>query len=205
MEDQIGDFPKQHSSIEMATPTLLGLPTELIVKFFDEVQPEDHFNGALACKRLYQLSEDVIKWHQLWHGVNSLCSDLLPGDVPRLLDNVLLDPIAAWHIRDLEFWVIRRSWDQWAIDDPDDEPEERGALVKEHGPPRAYVFTKDGNKRLMACLVRHLGYSEAAANDTMELIMKGEEEPLKLLLIALAPGLRSVKFPNLYLDSRNRR
>ena len=197
----------------MATPSLLGLPAELIVKIVYDISPEDHLNFALVSRRLYQLSDDVLKSHRRWHESNSLSSDIYPLTVPQLLQKVFCDPIAAWHIRDLEFWRLRRSWNQWIIEDPksdgdDFRPQgwEPKVLVDEDQPGKsAYVFTDDGVRQLRHCFVRQLGYSEAVANLSVEQIMRGEEEALKLLLVALAPGLRSLKFPNLFFGSRNRR
>lgn len=199
--------------MEMATPSLLGLPAELIVKIIDDIQPGDHLNFALVSRRLYQISGDVLKSHRRWHESTSLSSDLHPLTVPQLLENIFLDPIAAWHLRDLEFWRLRRSWNQWIIEDPVDEADistdsdrEPELLVDKHQPGRsAYVFTDNGVDRLRDCFTTQLGYSEAVANVSVEQIMRGEEEPLKLLLVALAPGLRSLKFPNLFFGSRNRR
>jgi hypothetical protein len=132
-----------------------------------------------------------------------------------LLEHIFFEPIAAWHIRDLEFWALRRSWNQWVIEEPgsdevehssDDEPEEPHALVDEDDPAKAaYVFTDDGASRFGDSFVKNLGYHEAVVNFSKEVIMKGEEEPLKLLLVALAPRLRSIKIPNLYFSRRNRR
>jgi hypothetical protein len=197
--------------MKMATSSLLGLPAELVVKIIDELQPGDHLNFAFTCKRLYQLTDDILAHHRKCHVAHSLTSDRYPLTVPKLLEKVLLDPIAAWHIRDLEWLVLRSSQSHWKVFDPGFEESSSSAGIARElldfiaDPAKvAYVFTEDGLNRIQDALVGCLGFSQVRADEFVRRIVTGGDEgPLKLLVVALAPGLRSIKVPNLYLDAAN--
>lgn len=197
----------------MASPSLLGLPVELVIKIIDGIRPEDHLNFALASKRLYQISDDVLKRHQQCHRATSVSSDFHPLTVPQLLKKVIFDPIAAWHIRELEFRVLRNTWEQWVAEDPRAEnphsvPEEEPTpdiLVDKDNPGlAAYVLTETGLNEICSRFLAQLGYSIPMVKEVRMRILSGEEESLKLLLLALAPGLRSLKIPATYLEGRSR-
>jgi hypothetical protein len=122
----------------------------------------------------------------------------------------LLDPIAAWHIRDLEFWCLRQEWQQWVVEKPisqnvhslAEEEQTSEVLVDEQNRKEAsYVFTQPGFNALRDRFIEQLGYTHAAANEIATQILSGREEPLKLLIFALAPRLRSIKTPSLHLRS----
>ena len=197
--------------MEMATSSLLGLPAELVVNIIDELQPGDHLNFAFTCKRLYQLSDDILAHHRKYHVAYSLSSDRYPLTVPNLLEKVLLDPVAAWHIRDLEWWVLRSSQSHWKIFDPGFEESSSSTGVAREpldfmtdSAKIAYVFTEDGLNRIQDALVGCVGFSQVRADEFVRRIVTvGDEGPLKLLVVALTPGLRSLKVPNLYLDAAN--
>ena len=198
----------------MATASLLGLPAELIVKVIDDSRPQDHINFALSSKRLYQLSDEVLDKHKRWHRSNSRSSDLHPLTVPKLLENILLDPIAAWHIRDLEFWCLRQEWRQWIVEKPGsknvhslpEEDQSSGPLVDATNRKEAsYIFTHHGFNTLIDHFVEQLGFNRVTANEIIHRSLQGQEEPLKLLIFALAPRWRSIQTSSLYLDVSGRR
>ena len=188
--------------MEMATPSLLGLPAELVVKIIDDLQPGDHLNFALACRRLYELSDDILAYHGKCHEARSLTSDLYPLTIPKILEKVLLDPIAAWHIRDLELWVSRSL--RWiALDSVFRESgfsaEQMRELhaFREDAAKVAYVFTEDGLNRIRDVLVGSLGYNQVRADELVRRVATdGDDAPLKLLVFALAPRLRSIQVLN---------
>lgn len=197
----------------MASPSLLGLPVELVIKIIDDIRPQDHFSFALTSKRLHQISDDVLRRHRQCHNALSTSSDLHPLTVPQLLEKFVFDAIAAWHIRDLEFWVLRRTWDQWVVEDPGAEnshsvPEEEpnpDVVVDANDPGRAtYLFTTTGFNEFESCLLAQLGFSLPMNNGMRTQLLSGQEEPLKLLLLALAPRLRSLKIPGSYLEGGSR-
>lgn len=189
--------------METANPSLLGLPTELVVKIIDDIPPEDHLNFALTSIQLHEISSDVLETHRKWHRSISLSSDLHPLSIPRLLEHVLLDPIAAWHIRDLELWTSRRVMAQWAVEEPEElagnfvPGDGHEPLVDKDDPGKAaYVFTQDGLDRLKSCFINRLGYDKTVTCNLIDRVLDGEEKPLKLLILALAPALRSLKIWN---------
>lgn len=197
----------------MATPSLIGLPAELIVPIIDYLRPTDHLNFALTCKRLHQLSDKILQHHKNCYEKYSVSSDLHPLVVPELLEKILFDPIVAHHVRDLEYWGLRRVWDQWYIAKPGvdfavrlaDEGSPEILLDRDDPGKSGYVFTEDGRSQVERRLNNDLGLDEQTANDLADRITLGAEESLKLLIMGISPRLRSIKFPNLSINDINQR
>ena len=110
----------------MTSSSLLRLPAELVVRIIDFIHPSCHLSFALTCKLRHKFSEDILAYNRECSKKNTTCSDLFPLNVPKLIRTIFSDPVAAWQIRDLEFWGMRPSWDSWKTYDFD---EHRGHWV----------------------------------------------------------------------------
>ena len=181
----------------MATAHLLGMPAELIIKIIDYVLPESHLNLALACRCLHQLSGDVLQYHKQCYQDYSVSSDVDHSTIPHVLEKVLKDSIAAWHIRDLEFQVHRQCWSHWAdhVTDPSNV-DEKDLYHIEKAIAFSYLFGRRGlEQQLEDSFATALQAGKHGSYMYMDMVHKGCDEPWKLLIIALSPRLRSLKLP----------
>ena len=192
----------------MAPTSLLNLPSELLDGIIDVLQPGDHFNFAATCKRCYELSKNLLAHHRHCHREYQACSDLLPLTVLRLIRTLASDPIAAWHIRDLEFWGIRSVWSHWKTYrfDPSWNTQAswnnaqrdvwRGqansVLADASGLGNTGKIYPGGEEEW----TRRFEKTWNGRNYDLELqrLMQGNEEPLRILLCAMAPRIRSLRF-----------
>ena len=185
----------------MAVLTLLGLPSELTTEIIDLAAPGDHLSFALTCRRFYEESERILAYHRSCYQEYTLSSDLLPLTLPKLLRKVLTDPVAAWHVRDLEFWGLKPRWKSWrtyhfedwlAKHKQDDEPDFVHVDASELG-QAGHLYSEEDVSRMKALLDVYVpGYK---ANEWTARLSLGDEEPLRLLLFAITPRLRSLNFP----------
>ncbi|KAI6844376.1 hypothetical protein KC367_g2336 [Hortaea werneckii] len=93
--------------------SLLDLPAELVLAIIEHVPPADHYSFARACKWTAACSREILKHHQKCAAEYRVISDILPLTVPRTLRAVITDPIAAFHVRSLEYWGCRVEWTDW--------------------------------------------------------------------------------------------
>jgi hypothetical protein len=129
--------------------------------------------------------------------------------VPNLVQKAIRDPIIAYHIRELEFWGNRCCWDSWKTYDLDRHAEmgDDGPLVyngKEHyvhvdvsGSGKAGRFFSEEDVVNIEDLFGRVQQSWMGTPSTWPngLLYGGNEEYIKLALIASAPRLRNMKFP----------
>ncbi|GKT55329.1 hypothetical protein ColTof3_02668 [Colletotrichum tofieldiae] len=98
--------------IEQVGP-LASLPSELLIHIIDNVDPASHLDLACTCRAIAHCSVDVLRRHRAardqWH----VTSDLQPSSVPTLLREAMRDPVVAWHVRSLEIWGPRSTWNAW--------------------------------------------------------------------------------------------
>ena len=125
--------------------------------------------------------------------------------VTKLFD----DPIAAWHIRDLEFWGLRPRWRSWKTYHLEEfnvheviwEHDDDDVLVDASGLGEAGLIFSDHNTGMFkACYSKNLGFPDRMVEEWALKIANCDEEPLKLLLLAMTPRLRSVKIPTFMLS-----
>ena len=94
----------------MATPTLTGLPPELLVEIIPHVLPEGFESLALTCKTIYGLCKAFIEHHnrlrqqfrnfRYGEPDKSLCMIRTAFD---LIKRVAIEPVVARYIRDADF------------------------------------------------------------------------------------------------------
>ena len=121
-------------SVELILTT--GLSVELIFWIIDLIPQAAHLNFACTCKHIAACSSNVLQRHRKAYKQYRAASDLDPATIPTLLRSTLGldDPIPAWHVRSLEVWRDRTSWDQWKtysfLTPIHDDPESNNLLRK---------------------------------------------------------------------------
>ncbi|KAF6839504.1 hypothetical protein CMUS01_04262 [Colletotrichum musicola] len=166
------------------------LPFELIDHTLSFADMFSHFNLACNCRALAAACDYMLERHRRGHEIR-VVSDVSPTSVPEALVRVFSDPIAAWHVRSLEIWGRRASWDDWRehqlyteahFVDSDEQP--RDVLRFKDGAPEAYLFNEAQVQQYVDYLRDELGFSDADAARAREEIERGCDGLLKLLIMS---------------------
>lgn len=174
--------------------SLLSLSNELLVLIAEEIHPATHLNFALASSRLYKSCQGLLSHHKKCADRYGVQSDILPLTVPALLRTVLSDPVAAWHIRSLEFWGHRRIYSHWTTYGLYWYEAHGGKVRLDESDLASSYYSADQLAAYGLLLVSLLYCSASDAALLLDLVRHGSQEPLKVLLIALCPRLRSLKY-----------
>ena len=99
---------------------ILHLPPEIVLDIFEDVGFESHWSLASSCKQMYGYARQILKRHQHAYAKYRVISDLHPSTIPELLRAAVLDTtsprgfdLELWHIRKVEIWNDRESWNDW--------------------------------------------------------------------------------------------
>lgn len=169
---------------------LLALPPELVTSIVDFIDPLSLVDFACSCKFVAQCCRDVLRRHQVACEYR-VCTDVLPTALPELLRKLRVDPICAWHVRDLEFCYNRTNWARWKKFQFEVE---ESSNMRGRPPPPDYAFTQDERSVFLSLLRQHFYFSETDIDKAREDLEKGNDAPMKLLVFAMCPRIRSVKF-----------
>jgi hypothetical protein len=169
---------------------ITNLATELIQHIIDFVPPASHLDLARTCKQIFACSSEVLKRHHDAHIRYGVSSDLDPVSIPTLLRSAFGygDPVLAYHVRALEIWYDRTSWQEWKTLDlqtPLDEDMETE--------PMAWDYMYGEIDDYLACL-EHGPDAIANLDNAREQLKNGCDGFLKTLLLAHCPRLQDVKF-----------
>jgi len=181
---------------------LLALPDELLVAITSFATLESISRLASTCKTIHRITRDILALQRKYHDEYNLRHDRSTFAVPELLRLAQRDSAVAWHIHHLEIWTLRWSWQDWH-----DYPE-RMFISHDGTAPHPTLGPRDTNTQLRKDnvydpveLVQYekllrgsLHLSDEETELWMQRTRDGWDEMLKTLLIALAPGLRSLKF-----------
>lgn len=152
------------------SPTLLNLPAELFLRIVYFVHPSCHLNLACICKLLAHQSQGILTRHREAVSTNAHYSHGLHDLFPKMLSDVLSNPINAWHMRSFTSWVTRRL----------------GPEVQ---------LTRIGGRSCEEVLEEKFSLSgEQLRNMHQQLHEDCSDGPLKLLLYALNPYMRDLCF-----------
>ncbi|KAL6413937.1 hypothetical protein AUP68_03469 [Ilyonectria robusta] len=176
---------------------IVELAPELINRIMDFVPVESHFNFATTCSFIANCSKDILQRHKAAHKTYGVSSDLSPLTIPTLLRSAfgLEDPLLVWHVRSLEIWRDRSDWKDWGFFDLN-QP-----YCREKAEPVSW-YPETGEIDKYFAVVR--GF---ISDDILDLarsqISDGKDGFLKMLLIAMCPRLRDLKFiTRAYHDTR---
>ncbi|KAK3312692.1 hypothetical protein B0H66DRAFT_568665 [Apodospora peruviana] len=177
--------------------SITSLAPELMQQILDLCDPPAHLNLALTCKSLQNRLQFILRYNRECHSKYRAVSDIHPLTIPQLLRDIVIrnDRVIAWHIRSIEIWGSRSKWSDWKepIDLVEPPNCERGRNPVLPGPatPISYkeFFTPVEEVLLHQSMIDdlHMTFSQAD-------ITAGDDSSLKVLLIALSPRLRAVRF-----------
>ncbi|KAF9879105.1 hypothetical protein CkaCkLH20_03338 [Colletotrichum karsti] len=171
---------------------ITSLPPELVMRIIDLTHPSDHVNLAYTCKKIAQCSSAVLRCHREAHEKRHTVSDLLPDSILNLLRSIVWggkDAISAWHTRFLEIWGPRTKWEEWVPFML--EPPER---FDQAAFPCKFSFDDGEVEDYMRLLEDELHLTPEVRSSCEESLRSGQDDVLKVLVIALCPYLESLKY-----------
>ncbi|KAK0337061.1 hypothetical protein LTR02_003134 [Friedmanniomyces endolithicus] len=180
----------------MATGPLLSLPEELIAAIASEVKVDDLLNFALTCQRVHNLVKGRLLLNAVYVAEYSLQHDRLPLTTPELLRLALSGSDQAWHIRAFEHWGLRPEWKKWKtypFDHYNDDPNWPDAF-EDHTTLNQSFFTDHEYESFERVMRERLHLSDDETAEWMGKTREGSDEPLKGMLMALAPRLDRANF-----------
>jgi hypothetical protein len=164
------------------------LAPELVIQVFDLVDPPTLVSLARTCKFLERCSRNLLRRHRDAHSRYAVITDTDSQLLLKILRTAIADPGLAWHIRDLEFLSTRTEWSHWEEGNIK-EVENFGTI----GPPE-YAFSYGEQIALLDQLREIFRFDEQDIDIARTDLETGNDAPLKLLLFAVCPRIRSVKF-----------
>ena len=182
---------ESHNTRTMTLTT--RLPTELVLRVFDFVDPPALVELACTCKSLEKCSRDILRKHRASHDRYRVVTDTAPRSLTEVLRKALVDDHLAWHVRELEFTHDRMEWSHWTESDGI-EGVEGPEMPDPSPPPPDYAFTQDEQANLLSQLREVFHFNEEQIAMAYEDLQHGNDAPLKLLLFGVCPRIRSVKF-----------
>lgn len=182
-----------------------SLPAELTTRVLHFLDPGSHINFALTCHLLNERSQAVLDRHADCHARYAATSDILPSTLPRLLLSGARDYIALWHVRALEFWGSRRSWEDWQAyeldypvseEDPDsvrkrvDDPW-KDSFARPFG---RFFFSQAELDSFAEIMKNELHLDEGLVASYRAKLEGGDDSVLKGIAIGLCPRLQALRF-----------
>ncbi|KAM0354875.1 hypothetical protein ACHAPU_000711 [Fusarium lateritium] len=186
----------------MSSRGLLGLATELIIRIIDLADPSSHLDLACSCRQLLNCSQGVLHQHQEAHQRLAVISDLDPSTIPTLLRSAsgINSPIDAWHVRHIEIWGSRWTWKEWRpwrIRPESREPavpRDKRRHAFEKSQPLEWSIPRWELAHYLKIMQDRLGLTEQLVDLARSELDLGRDGAMQMLLIALCPRLKSLKY-----------
>lgn len=180
------------------TAQLLDLPAELFNDVLARLDPVEVLNVALTCHAAHNIAKSRLAKQPGLYAKYRLQHDRSPMTMLELLRHVTAGDDTAFHVRDLELWCYRDEWDAWTTPDSwnveyNDHDEEHLLEPSEDCRSMQDVLPNSKEWKTYEKMVTSLCPDQEDADDWIEKLQDGWEEPLKALLISFAPAMRSVK------------
>lgn len=189
-------------------PSILALPDELLCYLSEFVHPSCLLNLVLVNKKFLACSQTPLKRHEQLSKENRILSDRDPLTVPSTLRDIIRDPFVAWHIHDIEAWGLRQGWDHWRgwalgerrVAESGSETEEEAGKRTQIGRRYDYrhldssFYSESDLAQYHKVLNDVLLINTKPADDWIEKIRSGYDEPLKAMLFSLCPNLTKLTF-----------
>ncbi|KAJ4315357.1 hypothetical protein N0V84_008433 [Fusarium piperis] len=173
--------------METAQTGLVGLSAELIFHIIDYVHPSSHLSLALSCTKLHRHSQAILDRHRAAH---SIASDLQPETVLELLRRAGPCSVELWHVRELEFWGNRSSWEEWRVWGVSME----GLIRLVDAEPIKPNLQRDEILDLFSMAKQWWDIPEDEFDAARNELETGGDGFLKMLLIASCPRLHTIRF-----------
>lgn len=176
--------PTQHRSTG-----LTSLPTELVLRVTDFIEPPSQVSLACASRYLASCCHRLFSRRRAAHEKYGVSSDLDPSTVPHLLRSALgfADPIDAWSVRSFELWGTRDSWNDW-------RPFNLRAGVPytvQDGEPLRWSFLREETEAMVDVFKEEM--TEEEQKSARDELHEGKDGFLKAVLLTLLPRLVDVK------------
>lgn len=81
--------------------SITHLPVELVAQIAEFTDPFSHLDLACTSDYIAVSMKDILKRHRAEYA-KMPCSDLHPLTIPRILRNVIEDPVAAYHLKTIK-------------------------------------------------------------------------------------------------------
>ncbi|KAF4963768.1 hypothetical protein FSARC_8251 [Fusarium sarcochroum] len=176
-------------TVDAECPLFL-LSMELICQIIGYNSPSSYRDVALTCTTLHRRCQPVLDQHRAAHAKYKVTSDLSPETVIDLLSDTATARVERWHVRGLEFWGSRQSWDEWRPW----EPKLPGMYhLAEGTPTRSGLNTREIQRYIQTANDWWVFFGDAF-DEIRQNLESGHDGFLKLLLIASCPRLHSIKF-----------
>jgi hypothetical protein len=165
--------------------SLLSLSNELITGITEILHPSTIVNFALTCHRLYECASGSLALHRSRQKELRAHHDRNPTNIIDLARMANTSPELLWYVRILEFYGSRSSWEDWKTysdyESVKDEPK--------------FDLSSSGDEQLAELDLESLFQNfslDQYMQDSMERTRKGDDEPLKALLIASCPNIEKI-------------
>jgi hypothetical protein len=165
--------------------SLLCLSNELIIVITDIIHPSTIVNFALTCHRIHGCASGSLALHRSRQRELKAQHDRHPMTILKLLRIASISPALLWYIRVLEFYGGRSSWKQWrTYPDYTQMKDEPKVNLTSSGPDLLSDLDLENfhEKNGLRSFVQ----------DSMVRIKSGDDQPLKMILIACCPSLEKV-------------
>ena len=180
----------------MASSPLLSLPEELVAAITHAVQVPDLLLFALTCKEVHRIAKDRLATNAAYHEEYALQHDRLPLTAPELLRLAASSSDQAWHFRAFEFWGARPDFSKWKsiIFNYYSKDEDWPEPAEDHSGLDQSYYSDEELQAYKSLVQSRLRFTETEALHWVERIEQGDDEPIKGILMALAPRLDRVNF-----------
>lgn len=165
--------------------SLLDLSNELITTIAELIHPATIVDFALTCHRIQDCSSGSLALHRSRQRELRAHHDRHPTNIVNLLRTASTSPDLLWYIRVLEFYGARPLWQHWKT---------YFDYRSMRNEPKVN-FTSLGPDLLSGLDLETFFQGEGLkeiTHDSIERIKKGDDQPLKTILIASCPSLEKL-------------
>ncbi|WPH02922.1 Hypothetical protein R9X50_00579200 [Acrodontium crateriforme] len=188
------------------------LPDELVSFISSFISLNDLLSFALTCRKNHRCASDRLDLQVLYHKQYAVQHDRQPLTILELLRRATSgkeDTEPLWHIRTLEFWDGRLNWSQWKTtafpfhftDEDDDVEGEDGNdwyswykldPAQDYSHYTAGCFEATELECYRNNFQNDLALTPQETEEWITSLLKGDDEPLKALLISQLPNLKTL-------------